>query len=94
MCPQWAKAWGEGMTFEGEWKEGGHISFFDDTQGGTKIKIEKFVPNESIVTRHIAMVKLENIEIDLTDDMMRKWIGSEESYNFKKQVIQRPLSRL
>ena len=38
--PKWAKAWGEGMTYQGEWKKGGYISFFDHRQGGTKVVIE------------------------------------------------------
>ena len=28
VYPDWAKAWGEGMTYEGEWKEGEHIFIF------------------------------------------------------------------
>ncbi|MCG8640080.1 MAG: hypothetical protein MI862_10090 [Desulfobacterales bacterium] len=84
VYPGWAKAWGEGMTYEGEWKEGSHISFFDQTQGGTKAIIEKIVPNESILTKHVAMVNPQNIEIEPTDDMMKKWIGSQENYYFKK----------
>ena len=85
VYPDWAKAWGEGMTYEGEWKEGEHISFFDQTQGGTKVLVEEIVPNESIKTKHIAMVNPQNIEVEITDDMMRKWIGSKESYFFKKK---------
>ena len=82
--PKWAKAWGDGMTYEGEWREGNHISFFD-SQGGTKVIIEEIVPNESIKTKHVAMVNPENIEVELTDDMMRKWIGSQENYFFIKE---------
>lgn len=85
VYPGWAKAWGEGMTYEGEWKEGGHISFFDQTQGGTKVIIEELVPNELIKAKHVAMVNPQNIEVGLTDDMMRKWVGSEETYYFKKE---------
>ena len=84
VYPDWAKAWGEGMTYEGEWKEGSHISFFDQTQGGTKAIIEKIVLNESILTKHVAMVNPQNIEIEPTDDMMKKWIGSQENYYFKQ----------
>ena len=83
VYPDWAKAWGEGMSYEGEWKEGEYISFFDQTQGGTKVIIEEIVPNETIKAKHIAMVNPQNIEVELTDDMMRKWIGSQEIYNFK-----------
>ena len=82
--PNWAKAWGEGMTYEGEWKEGEHISYFDHSQGGTKVIIEEIKPNESIKTKHVAMVNPQNIEVEITDDMMRKWIGSREDYYFKR----------
>lgn len=85
VYPEWAKAWGAGMTYEGEWKQGEHISFFDQTQGGTKAIIEEIIPNELIRMKHIAMVNPQNIEIELTDDMMRKWIGSEENYYFHKE---------
>lgn len=85
VYPGWAKAWGEGMTYEGEWKEGEHISFFDQTQGGTKVIIEEIVPNESIKAKHVAMVNQKNVETEPTDDMMRKWIGTQEDYYFKKE---------
>ena len=85
VYPDWAKAWGEGMTYEGEWKEGGHISFFDKTQGGTKVIVEEIVPNEAIKMKHVAMVNPQNVECEVTDDMMRKWIGSEENYYFRKE---------
>ena len=85
VYPAWAKAWGEGMAYEGEWKEGQHISFFDKTQGGTKVLVEHVVPNETIRMRHVAMVNPQNIEVALTDEMMRKWIGSREDYYFKRE---------
>lgn len=85
VYPSWAKAWGEGMTYEGEWKEGQYISFFDKTQGGTKVLIEKLVPNETIRMKHVAMVNPQNIEVALTDEMMQKWIGSREDYYFMRE---------
>jgi hypothetical protein len=80
--PNWAKAWGDGMNYEGVWKEGGYISYFDNSQGGTKVIIEEIRPHECIKTKHVAMVNPQNIEVELTDDMMRKWIGSQENYFF------------
>ncbi|AVI52067.1 hypothetical protein C5O00_13245 [Pukyongia salina] len=80
----WAKAWGEGMTYEGEWKEGGYMSFFDNSRGGTKVVFEVFKPHEYVKAKHIAMVNPQNIEVELTDEMMQKWIGSLEEYNFRK----------
>ena len=83
VYPKWAKAWGAGMAIEGEWKEGAHISFFDHTHGGTKVIIEELSPYDVIKMKHIAMVNLQNKEIEPTDDAMRKWIGSWEEYYFK-----------
>ncbi len=80
----WAKAWGEGMTYEGEWKKGGHMSFFDRTQGGTKVVFEALDPHTYIRAKHIAMVNSENVEIASKDEMMQKWIGSLEEYFFIK----------
>lgn len=85
LFPEWAKAWGEGMICAGEWKEGEHISFFDQTQGGTKAFIEELVVNEFIKTKHVAMVNPKNHEVELTDEMMRKWIGSREDYYFREK---------
>ena len=85
VYPAWAKAWGEGMTYEGEWQEGQHISFFDKTQGGTRVLVELVEPNETIKMKHVAMVNPQNVEVPLTDEMMRKWIGSREDYYFKKE---------
>nr|MBI1230221.1 hypothetical protein [Cytophagales bacterium] len=85
VYPEWAKAWGDGMTYEGEWKKGGHISFFDHSQGGTKVLIEELDACEYIKAKHIAMVNPQNVEVAPTDDMMRKWIGSLEEYRFHNE---------
>lgn len=85
VYPQWAKAWGDGMTYIGEWKKGGHMSFFDNSQGGTKVLFEDLLPHEYIRAKHIAMVNSDNMEVDLKDGMMKKWIGSLEEYFFIKE---------
>lgn len=79
---EWAKAWGEGMTYQGEWKKSTHMSFFDNSQGGTKVWFEELIPNEYIKAKHVAMVDTENREVPLTDEMMKKWMGSLEEYHF------------
>ena len=83
--PAWSKAWGEGITYEGEWKNGGYMSYFDNTQGGTKVIFEELKPCEYIRAKHIAMVDPQNIEVELKDEMMQKWIGSLEEYCFHKE---------
>ena len=86
VYPDWAKAWGDGMTYIGEWKQGGQISFFDNSQGGTKVLLEAYQPHNYIKARHIAMVNPNNEEVELTDESMQKWIGSLEEYIFTTQA--------
>ncbi len=83
LFPKWAAAWGEGMTSEGKWEKGEHVSFFNTEQGGTKVVIEDIQPGEHIRARHIAMVGPDNVEVaELADETMKKWIGSIEEYHF------------
>ncbi len=84
LYSDWAKAWGEGMTYTGEWKEGETVVFHDQTQGGTKAIVEEIRPGEYVRFKHIAMVDLQNNELAPTDENMKKWIGSLEEYYFKK----------
>ena len=79
----WAKAWGEGMTWEGAFEVGSHISFFDTSGQGTKAVVEEITPNESIKMKHTAMVEAGNKEVTELDETMKKWIGSREDYFFK-----------
>ena len=81
----WTKAWGGDMTFVGDWKEGTNVTLMDKKRGGTKVLIEEFKPGEYIRAKHIAMVNSDNIEIELTDDNMRKWIGSVDEYYFEEE---------
>ena len=80
----WTSIWGKDLTFEGNWNKGEHISFMDNVQGGTKVIVEDIHPHEFIKLKHTAMVDLNNQELELSDENMRKWIGSLEQYYFKK----------
>lgn len=77
---QWASAWGEGMTYTGEWAEGQDIVFHDQSHVGTKAHIELIQPNHSIKLRHIGMVDLSGSATDDNTVGMEKWIGSREEY--------------
>jgi uncharacterized protein YndB with AHSA1/START domain len=81
--PDWAKAWGEGMGYEGEWVEGKHIFFHDTSGRGTKAIVNQLIPNEVIKMTHVAMMKSSDTEMEL-DEVMQKWIGSKEEYYFKE----------
>lgn len=80
----WAKAWSDGMTYEGEWKAGANISFFDKSGQGTKVVVEEIQTNDSIKMKHTAMVESGNKEVPTLDETMKKWIGSQEDYFFKE----------
>lgn len=82
LYAEWAKVWGEGMSYEGEWQQGAHMAFFDQTRGGTKVVFEACEPYEYIRAKHIAMVDPQQHEIELTDEAMQKWIGTLEEYRF------------
>jgi uncharacterized protein YndB with AHSA1/START domain len=79
----WAKAWGDDMTWEGVFEEGANISFFDTSGQGTKVLVEEVNSNESIKMKHVAMVEAGNKEVTKMDETMQKWIGSREDYFFK-----------
>ena len=83
VYPDWAKAWGEGMTFDGRYVAGEHIVFHDNSGQGTKVIVEAITPNESIKMKHVAMVEAGGKEVTELDETMQKWIGSREDYFFK-----------
>lgn len=78
----WAKAWGEGMSWDGAFEEDANISFHDKSGQGTKVVVEEMRPHEVIKMKHIAMVESGNKEVSELDETMQKWIGSREDYYF------------
>jgi len=79
--PKWAKAFSEGSTFLGDWKQGETLIFFDPALGGTKAVLEVFKPYDEILAKHISMVDKDQKENN-EDEMAKKWIGSIERYTF------------
>ncbi len=82
MYPKWNTSWGAVQYVRGTWEVGQHLTFIDDQKGGTKVVVNSLIPNQLIETEHIAMVDRHHQEIELTDDMMRAWIGTQEIYSF------------
>ena len=85
LFPHWATPWGPDMICEGDWRQGEHVSYISQSEGGTKMHIETLVLDEMIRAHSVAMVNPQNVEVPLTDDMMRKWIGTEESYYLREE---------
>jgi uncharacterized protein YndB with AHSA1/START domain len=81
--PKWSKAWGPSQQMLGQWVVGSTISFIDHKEGGTKVLVEDIEPNTYIKSKHIAMIDKDNQELELTDDAMKRWIGSREDYFFE-----------
>ncbi len=95
MYPKWTKAWGEGMTFEGEWKQGEHISFIDNSGEGTKARLDEVrthfekdptdnggyahIPSAYVTMIYIAKLK-DGTEVEKLDEPSRRWVGTREEY--------------
>lgn len=84
LYPQWAKAFSVGSQFEGVFKEGETICFFDPALGGTEALVQKLVPHKRISLKHQAIFD-KNLKRDTESESAKKWIGSEEDYFLKEE---------
>ena len=80
---EWAKGFSSESQYNGEWRQGTYINFFDPNMGGTRALLEKVVPCREIFARHVAILDKEQNE-DNEGDFAKKWIGSTESYSFNE----------
>lgn len=81
--PTWSEAWGTVSQMIGTWAVGDYVSFIDSQERGTKVRVEEMIPHRLIKTRHVAMVDGMNQDIEVTDDTMKAWIGTEEIYQLE-----------
>ena len=89
---KWSSSWGSVHQMVGTWEVGNHVSFLDNEQGGTKVLIEEMVPHRHILTKHIAMVDINNQEREPENDVMKAWIGTREDYFFESNGNQTTLT--
>lgn len=87
---KWVKAFSPNSEFEGEWKEGAEIKFFDGDMGGTVAMLDSFQPFERIVATHIATITKDKL-VETTGPMTEKWIGTKEIYELEKKDHQTEL---
>jgi hypothetical protein len=80
---QWSgAAWPESF-YEGEWKEGETLCFFNPERSGTKVKLLRHRPYEFSLAEHIAIFDKGK---EITEgEMAESWIGSKETYTFTEQ---------
>jgi hypothetical protein len=81
---KWAAAFSSDSQFEGEWREGSHMNFFDPAMGGTRALLEEVKPYDLIRARHIALLEKDGTE-DTESETAKKWIGAVEIYSFKEE---------
>ena len=80
---KWAKAFSPESQYEGEWKQGSLMKFFDPNLGGTVAFIEKIKLYEHIHAKHVAVIDKDGNE-DRDSETAKKWIGVRESYRFSE----------
>lgn len=80
---QWAKAFGEGSHYKGDWEEGSNIQFLGgDGATGMASRITENRKPEFISIEHIGIVG--GGIIDTESDEAKKWSPSIESYTFEE----------
>jgi len=79
---QWVGAAWPGSYFEGEWREGETLCFFNPEKSGTKAKLIEHRPYQFSRAEHIAC--FDKGKEDTTSSIARSWIGCTESYAFSE----------
>ncbi|MBL1214782.1 MAG: SRPBCC domain-containing protein [Ignavibacteriae bacterium] len=80
---KWASAFSAESQYEGEWKQGNYINFFDPNMGGTKAVLEIVDSPNKILAKHVAILSKDGVE-DTESEIAKKWIGAEEKYTFSE----------
>jgi uncharacterized protein YndB with AHSA1/START domain len=80
---QWAKAFGDGSHFVGDWNEGSNIQFLGEGGGmGMASKIKESRKPEFVSIEHIGIV-MDGV-VDTTSEDAKKWAPAYENYTFKE----------
>jgi hypothetical protein len=80
---QWAKGFSPESQFDGEWRQGTQITFFDPNLGGTRAVLEIVEPERELSARHVAIFGPDRKE-DTESEAARKWIGTTEHYDLSE----------
>ncbi len=80
---QWAKAFGEGSYYEGNWDEGSDIKFLGEGGGmGMASRIKTSRKPEFVSIEHIGLV-MDGV-VDTESEEAKKWAPAFENYTFKE----------
>ncbi len=80
---QWVGAAWPGSYFEGEWKEGETLCFFNSEKSGTKAKLIEHRPYQFSRAEHVSC--FDKGKEDTSSSIARSWIGCTESYAFSER---------
>lgn len=79
----WASAFSKDPAFEGHYKEGERIRFYDSSLGGTVAVVEEVAPAERLLMKHVCTLDKELNEDD-SSEAAKKWVGTREDYFFSE----------
>ncbi len=80
---EWAKAFGPGSHYVGDWNEGSDIQFLGaGSQMGMASMIKESRKPEFVSIQHVGLVK--DGVVDTASDDAKKWVPALENYTFKE----------
>ena len=80
---EWARAFGPGSHYVGDWNEGSAIQFLGaDSQMGMASRVKESRKPEFISIEHLGIV-MDGV-VDTNSDEAKKWAPSLENYTFKE----------
>ena len=80
---EWTSVFTEGSYAVSDWKEGSKVLFLSANKDGMFSVIDKLVPEEEMVFKHLGIVK-DGKEMP-ADEETKKWIDMLESYLLKEK---------
>lgn len=80
--PQWTAPFSEGSRAETDWREGSRVIFTNAEGEGMVSVIHQKKEPEIMIFKHLGMRDKDGNE-DYDSEIVRKWAGAEEIYNFK-----------
>lgn len=87
----WTSVFFEGSyAVTDNWKEGSKVHFLSPNKSGIYSIIEKHIPNELILFKHVGMVE-DGKELPI-DDKTKKWSGTREVYTLTKGISSNTLT--
>ena len=81
---QWVNVSWPGSYYQGRWAKGENLKFLSPGHGGTLANLVECTPYDTILARHIAIIKSDGTE-DRNDAIAPGWIGTTERYSFTER---------